>query len=65
MATSTNAEEFATVLGVTVVEVDDLDGDCAVYDHDTHTIEVCRHLCWRRRGQAFDELLPLLGRANL
>lgn len=58
--TSSSAEEFATALGVSVVMVPDLDGECAVYDHDRGVMEVCRSLCWRQRGEAFEALLPLL-----
>lgn len=60
-----NAEEFAVALGVKVVMVPDLEGECAIYDPDRDVMEVCAQLCWRRRAQAFDELLPVLGWTDL
>ena len=60
-----SAEDFARALGVEVVEVDGLDGECAVYDHDSGVVEICRNCCPQRRSRAFVELLPLLGSADL
>lgn len=55
-----SAEEFAVALGVKVTEVPTLNGNCAVFDHDTGTIEVCRKICPTQRREAFEQLLPLL-----
>ena len=58
MATRNNsAEEFALALGVEVVEVDDLDGRCAIYSQTNHTMRVCSRICRRQREEAFEALL--------
>ena len=58
MATRNNsAEAFALALGVEVVEVDDLDGRCAVYNQSTYTLRVCARIWRRQREEAFEALL--------
>ena len=51
---------FAEALGVTITEVPDLDGRCAVWNADTREVRVCRHLCGRRRERVMTSLLGRL-----
>lgn len=50
-------EQFLMALGVTIVEVDDLGGECAAWVEDERTVEVCRHLCPRRRERVMRDAL--------
>lgn len=58
--TETGAEEFARALGVSVVVVPTLGGECAVFNHAEGVMEVCQHLCSRQRREAFEDLLGTL-----
>ena len=50
-------EQFLATLGVSVVEVDDMGGDCATWNEAAATVEVCRHLCPRRRERVMRDAL--------
>lgn len=49
--------EFLTVLNIGIETVDDLDGECATYDHVTRTVTVCKIMCGRRKRAAIDDAL--------
>lgn len=55
-----SAEQFALALGVTVIEVDDLDRRCIVFEPDNGRVQVCRKLCHERRSKGFEDLLRRL-----
>lgn len=49
--------DFLAVLGVTVEEVDGMDGDCARWDSDARHVTICRHLGASGRLAALEDLL--------
>lgn len=55
-------QDFVEALGVEVVEVEDLDGKCAVWSANRRKVRICRNLCARRREKA---LVDVLGRVEL
>lgn len=53
-------EKFIHALGVTIVEVEDLDGKCALWSAEHRRVRVCASLCERRRQIVYADLLRRL-----
>lgn len=56
--------DFLRLLGVTVVEVADMGGMCAAWTAETRTLEVCAHLCPRRRARVMQDALSRVEAAS-
>lgn len=52
-----DTRDFLAVLGVTVLEVDDLNRDCARWSERTKTLMLCERLCAARREKFVHDLL--------
>lgn len=56
-----NTVEFLGALGVNVVKVDDLGGDCAVWSNRERTLTLCASLCRRQKSEYVNQVLAQLG----
>ena len=60
MVPPTETHVFIQALGVQIVEVPDLDGQCALWDESQQVMEVCANLCPARRARVERDLLGRL-----
>ena len=51
------AEAFARALGVTVIEVEDLNRKCMLWDEQQQTLTICKHMCALGRELGFRDIL--------
>lgn len=52
--------KFLGVLGVEVIEVEDLAGKCAVWSNRTRQLSVCAKLCHQQRAEYINDVLSVL-----